>query len=180
VAPIIRSARACDAERILKLQYLCYQTEAKLYEDYAIPPLAQTLGSLLGEYDTHEILAARRGNEVVGSVRGRLVDGTCHIGRLIVHPRLQRRGLGARLMYTIEEYFASTDRYELFTGHLSEANLHLYRRLGYSEVRRETISSELMLPLSLPVQRRSRPDNRSAENDNPCSPAGCVPLFYFN
>ena len=90
----IELAHVREAEQILKLQYLCYQTEAELYNDYAIPPLNQTLWSLLGEYDTHQVLVARLGDEVVGSVRGRLVDGTCHIGRLIVHPRIQGRGLG--------------------------------------------------------------------------------------
>jgi hypothetical protein len=40
---VIRWARACDAGRILKLQYLCYQTEAELYDDYAILPLSQTI-----------------------------------------------------------------------------------------------------------------------------------------
>ena len=33
----IEQACVRDAERILKLQYLCYQTEAELYDDYAIP-----------------------------------------------------------------------------------------------------------------------------------------------
>ena len=32
--PIILQARVRDAEAILKLQYLCYQTEAALYGNY--------------------------------------------------------------------------------------------------------------------------------------------------
>jgi hypothetical protein len=58
----IEQACVLDAERILKLQYLCYQTEAKLYGDYATPQLTQTLRSLLDE------------GEVVGSARGRYVS----------------------------------------------------------------------------------------------------------
>lgn len=34
----ISAARAQDAEQILKLQYLCYQSEAELYGDYGIEP----------------------------------------------------------------------------------------------------------------------------------------------
>ena len=94
--PSIEQARVRDAEQILALQYLCYRTEVELYDDYAIPPLTQTLGSLLEEYDTYTILVARLGGEVLGSVRGCLEDGTCRVGRLIVHPRLRRRGLGTR------------------------------------------------------------------------------------
>ena len=141
----IRVAGVREAEDILGLQFLCYQTEAELYDDYEIPPLTQTLSDLLREYDTCCILAARIGDEVVGSVRGRLEDGTCHIGRLIVHPRLRRRGLGTRLMRELEERFVTATRYELFTGHLSEDNLRLYHRLGYSEFRREEVSPRLQL-----------------------------------
>ncbi len=133
-----------EAEHILKLQYLCYQSEATLYDDYTLAPLTQTLADLLSDYDTHHILVARLGAEVVGSIRGRLVDDTCHVGRLIVHPRLQRRGLGARLMCALEEQVAA-DRYELFTGHRSEGNLRLYRHLGYTVVREDAVAPHIRL-----------------------------------
>jgi ribosomal protein S18 acetylase RimI-like enzyme len=138
-------ARVRDAEAILKLQYLCYQTEAALYDDYTIAPLVQPLTGLLAEYDTHHILVVQYGKEVVGSVRGQLVDGTCHIGRLCVHPRLQGRGLGTQLMQAIETDFIEAKRYELFTGHRSEQNLRLYRRLGYTDFREVTVSLNLRL-----------------------------------
>jgi ribosomal protein S18 acetylase RimI-like enzyme len=143
--PIILPARVREAEAILKLQYLCYQTEAALYDDYTIAPLTQSLTDLLCEYDTHALLVARFGEEIVGSVRGQQRSETCYIGRLIVHPRFQRRGLGTRLMHAIEEHFGHAARYELFTGHQSEDNLRLYRKLGYTRFREETISPQLRL-----------------------------------
>jgi GNAT superfamily N-acetyltransferase len=145
--PIIVQARVRDAEAILKLQYLCYQTEAALYDDYTIAPLTQSLSDFLFEYDTHCILVARLGEEIVGSVRGQLRENTCHIGRLMVHPRLQGHGLGTQLMYAIEEHFRSATRYELFTGYQSEANLHLYRKLRYTLLREETVSPQLRFVL---------------------------------
>jgi ribosomal protein S18 acetylase RimI-like enzyme len=141
----IAPARVDEAGQILKLQRLSYRTEAALYDDWTLPPLTQTLRELLEQYDDHTILAARLGDEVVGSVRARLKDGTCYVGRLVVHPRLQRRGLGTRLMREIEASFPAAGRYELFTGHLSEGNLRLYRRLGYQEFREEAISPSLRL-----------------------------------
>lgn len=140
----IRPARVRDAGDILKLQFLSYQSEAALYDDYALPPLTQTLCSLLEDYDTHHLLAAYLGGEVVGSVRGCMEEGTCHIGRLVVHPRLQRNGLGVRLMREIEDRFAAADRYELFTGHLS-GTLRLYFQIGYKEFRRQEVSSRLQI-----------------------------------
>ncbi len=141
----IGPARVEEAEKILKLQRLSYQTEAALYDDWTLPPLTQTLRELLEHYDDHIILAARLGEEVIGSIRARLEDGTCHVGRLVVHPRLQRRGLGTRLMREIEARFPEAARFELFTGHLSEGNLRLYRNLGYEEVREDAISPALRL-----------------------------------
>lgn len=134
-----------EAEEILKLQYLCYQAEAALYDDYALPPLTQTLADLLAGYDTHAILVARLGGAVVGSASGRMAGDTCHIGRLIVHPRLQRRGLGTRLLRAIEGHFHTAARYALFTGHRSEGNLRLYSALGYGRVREEAIAPHLRL-----------------------------------
>ncbi|MYU47835.1 hypothetical protein GTV15_09895, partial [Streptomyces sp. SID7803] len=59
-----------DAEEILKLQYLCFQSEAELYGNYRIDPLVQTLDSLRAEIAENLVYVARLGDEVVGSVRG--------------------------------------------------------------------------------------------------------------
>jgi ribosomal protein S18 acetylase RimI-like enzyme len=142
---LIEKARVRDAEQILKLQYLCFQSEGALYDDYTIPPLTQTLASLLAEYDTHLLLSARRGDEVVGSIRGQLIEGTCHVGRLMVHPRLQRQGLGERLVRALEGHFGAAERFEIFTGDRSAGNIRLYRRLGYIPFREATLRGEVHL-----------------------------------
>ncbi|RBM23956.1 GNAT family N-acetyltransferase [Streptomyces sp. PT12] len=145
----IDKATGQDAEYILKLQYLCYQSEAELYGDYSIDPLTETLAELRAEVADTCVLVARLGREVVGSVRGRVdADGTACIGRLIVHPRMQRHGLGGRLLAEIERRLAAerdAARYRLFTGHRSEGTLRLYRRLGYAPVATEEISRQLSL-----------------------------------
>lgn len=145
----ISPAREDDAERILKLQYLCYQSEAELYGDYNIEPLTQSLDELRGELAGGCVLVARLGEEVVGSVRGSVgADGAAVIGKLIVHPRMQRHGLGGRLLSAIEERLAvegRAKRYRLFTGHRNDGNLRLYRRLGYQAVSTEQVSHRLSL-----------------------------------
>lgn len=138
-----------DAEQILKLQYLCYQSEAELYGDWAIEPLTQTLDSLRDELAEHCVLVARLGEEVVGSVRGWVDDaGVARIGRLVVHPRMQGHGLGSRLLQGVEQRLAAAGQvsaYRLFTGHRSLGNLRLYRRLGYVETGVEEVSRRLSL-----------------------------------
>jgi ribosomal protein S18 acetylase RimI-like enzyme len=145
----ISAASAQDAEQILKLQYLCYQNEAETYGDYTIEPLTQTLDDLRAELDRGHGLVARLGDEVVASVRGTVdASDTARIAKLIVHPRMQRHGLGGRLLDAIEVHFAgepAAKRFQLFTGHRSEGNLRLYRSRGYAPVSAEQISPRLRL-----------------------------------
>jgi ribosomal protein S18 acetylase RimI-like enzyme len=146
----ISAATEHDAEQILKLQYLCYQTEAELYGDYGIEPLTQTLGGLRAELAAGCVLVARLGQEVVGSVRGTVgtPGGTADIGKLIVHPRIQRHGLGGRLLTALETRLAQEQgarRFRLFTGHRSDGNLRLYRRCGYVPAATERVSPKLSL-----------------------------------
>ncbi|MER5737577.1 MULTISPECIES: GNAT family N-acetyltransferase [unclassified Streptomyces] len=146
----ISAAAAHDAEQILKLQYLCYQTEAELYGDWSIEPLTQPLDAVRAELAEGHCLVARLGDEVVASVRARTdEDGTVHIAKLIVHPRMRRHGIGGRLLDAIERHFAEADtvpkRFQLFTGHRSEGNLRLYRARGYAQVGSREVGPRLTL-----------------------------------
>jgi len=140
--PPYRIARAdpADAEAILALQKLAYRSEAQLYDDWNLPPLAQTLDALRAEFAQLRFLKALDGERLVGSVRGRHDADTCHVGRLIVAPDMQRAGIGTRLMRRIEAEFPEATRFELFTGHRSEGNLRLYERLGYKRLHEQPLS----------------------------------------
>lgn len=146
---IISSAAQSDAEQILKLQYLGYQSEAELYSDWGIEPLVQTLDSLRAELAEQEFVVARLGDEIVGTVRGRVdADGIGRIGRLVVHPRMQRHGLGGRLLEAVEERLAARHPvygFELFTGHRSLGNLRLYARHGYRQTSVEASSGRISM-----------------------------------
>ncbi|MCX4992194.1 MULTISPECIES: GNAT family N-acetyltransferase [unclassified Streptomyces] len=145
----ISAATEQDAEQILKLQYLCYQSEAELYGDYGIEPLTQPLDSLRAELAGGTVLVARLGDEVVASVRGAVdADGTARINKLIVHPRMQRHGLGGRLLAAIETRLGAdgaAKSFQLFTGHRSERNLRLYRKHGYAPVSQERVGERMTL-----------------------------------
>jgi ribosomal protein S18 acetylase RimI-like enzyme len=142
---IIERAGLGDAPAILDLQKVAYQSEAEIYGDYAIPPLTQTLTQLEEDFESNVFLKARQKGRIIGSVRGRLDGGTCHIGRLIVDPAFQNQGIGTRLLREIEQSFPEAERYELFTGERSERNLYLYQREGYSPYRSEAISEATRL-----------------------------------
>jgi GNAT superfamily N-acetyltransferase len=141
----ITSAALADAEEILALQKLAYQSEARLYDDWSIPPLTQTLESLKEEFATSLVLKAVSGPRIVGSVRANAAGERCTIGRLIVDPEFQRRGIGARLLQRVEAECGNASKFELFTGTKSEANVRLYQRHGYSVARTEQLSPSVMI-----------------------------------
>lgn len=137
---IISEATEADLMGILQLQCLAYHNEAKLYNDFSIPPLRQTLSELIEEASKSTILKATLDRQLVGSVRGRLESDTCKIGRLIVDPKFQGQGIGSALLEMIEESYPNAERYELFTGMRSIRNLGLYERCGYRACKRDRLS----------------------------------------
>ena len=142
---IIERAKVEDAKEILALQKLAYQSEAAIYDDYTIPPLTQTLAEIEADFERQVFLKASVDGRIIGSVRAHVRQGTCLIGRLIVHPDFQNQGIGARLMGEIEDTFSQAKRCELFTGHLSERNLYFYQKRGYKIFKREKITEDLTL-----------------------------------
>lgn len=142
----IVQATVADAATILGLQKLAYQSEARIYNDDKIPPLIQTAAQIEKEFaGTVFLKATAEDGRIVGSVRACERDGTCFIGRLIVHPDHQGRGIGTSLMREIESRFAHVKRFELFTGHKSERNLRFYRKLGYQAFEEEQATDSLRL-----------------------------------
>ncbi len=137
-----------DAETILALQKLAYQSEARFYDDRSLPPLTQDIASLREEFGASLVLKATvAGDRLVGSVRARVddVSGTAAIGRLIVQPEFQDRGIGSELIEAIEAACAGVAKFELFTGSRSEATIRLYQRHGYTISRTEPVSPTLSL-----------------------------------
>lgn len=140
---IIKKAEKNDLKEILDLQYLAYQSEAKLFNDPDIPPLRQTLEDVVSEYQNGIILkAVDENNVIIGSVRGYCENGTVYIGKLMVHPDKQGQGLGTKLLLEMEKQYPNK-RYELFTSSRSEKNIALYQRLGYKIFNEEQITDEL-------------------------------------
>lgn len=138
---IVRTERP-DLEEILRLQYLAYQSEARLLNNFSIPPLRENLEDLVRQFEAGMVFlkAVDTDGDLVGSVRARAAQGTAYVGKLMVHPQHQGKGLGTRLLAALESAMGSIvpqARYELFTSTQSLRNLRLYERAGYRPFREE-------------------------------------------
>jgi tRNA (guanine37-N1)-methyltransferase len=129
--PIQRAVRG-DAAELLTLQRACWVQEAIANDTLAIPALHETLADVeawLGSWDTYLVRSAGR---LVGAVRGRLEGDQWDIGRIMVAPDLQGRGLGRTLLEYIQEVAAPrASSYRLFTGAGSARNIRLYKKAGF-------------------------------------------------
>lgn len=141
----ITRAEVSDAEELLQLQILSYQSEGERYGDYTIPPLVQTLDEMREDLERQVVLKAVSEGSIIGSVRAYDQDGSCKIGKLFVHPARQGKGTGTALMKEIERIFDSCARYELFAGEKSTDNIRLYTSLGYRPFRKDSLAEHLTL-----------------------------------
>ncbi len=142
---IINKALKDDLPEILALQKSAYLAQAKIYNNHSIPPLTRTLDDLKNDFPNHVILKAVINKKIIGSVRAREKDGTCCIGRLMVLPVFQNKGIGKKLMNEIEKAFKDVKQYELFTGYKSKKNIYLYKKLGYKIFKTEISSNKIKL-----------------------------------
>ena len=141
---LIKKAQKEDLEKILELQYLAYQSEAKLFGNMDIPPLKQTIEEVYDEFHKGIILkAVDEEGLIIGSVRAYQENGTVYIGKLMVHPKMQKKGIGTKLLLEIENVYPN-QRYELFTSTKSINNIRLYEKLGYKIFKEEAVSQDLI------------------------------------
>lgn len=136
----IKNVELIDLPSILELQKLCYQENAERYNDFKISPLVQTIDDLKEEFKHCIILKAEDDLKIIGSIRAFEKNGTCYIGRIIVHPNCQNKGIGKKLMVEIENIFQKCLRFELFTGFKDRKNIYFYQKLGYRIFKTEKVT----------------------------------------
>ena len=152
----IELAQEQDLTGILALQKLAYRTEAEIYGDWNIAPLAQTLPQLQSEFETKMILKAVDSLKIIGSIRGFVQEGTGFIERLITHPGRQNQGIGTALLEAMEERMTDAARFRLFTGHLSARNIEFYRKRRYLNLKGTDKEKLIFLWLEKTNNRKSK------------------------
>jgi GNAT superfamily N-acetyltransferase len=169
----ISRAKRNDLPRILAIQKEAYLSEAAFYGDYSLPQLHESLDDIEREFESKVILKAEMDGVIVGSVRVTLSGLTCLVGRLIVDPRYQRRGIGTALLSHAESVFPQAVGFGLFTGWKSEANIRLYERHGYARDRDEVVSKKLSLTY---MRKRKLPSEFPLPAPDSITPAISAPV----
>jgi tRNA (guanine37-N1)-methyltransferase len=131
---VLRPARPADAAEILVLQRCSWLPEGLNTPQVQVPALVETLEDVrewLGSWRTwvvRDVISSR----LVAGVRARAVGTDWEIGRLMVAPDLQGRGIGRRLLgYAESQAPPEAARCYLETGLESTRNQRLYRKAGY-------------------------------------------------
>lgn len=128
----LRAVNPADAGEILTLQRACWVQEQQANPGVRIHALEEDLETVRRWIAADTVLVLRSAGRLVGAVRARLHGTTWDIGRLMVAPDLQGRGLGRRLLEAVEAAAPpSVTTYELFTGAGSTRNQKLYKKAGY-------------------------------------------------
>ncbi len=131
----VRPAVPADAGELYTLQRACWLQELQVNPGVMIPALHESLDDVrrgLGEW-TVRVAREPASGRLVGAVRGRLdAHGEWDIGRIMVAPDLQGRGLGRALLELVEGLApAAVTTYVLFTGVGSTDNLRMYKKAGF-------------------------------------------------
>ncbi|CAB4966954.1 unannotated protein [freshwater metagenome] len=131
----VRPAVLADAGELYTLQRACWLQELVANPGVEIPALTESLDDVrrgLGEWT---VMVARDpgSGRLVGAVRGRLdAHDEWDIGRIMVAPDLQGRGLGRALLELVEDLAPREARtFVLFTGAGSVDNLRMYKKAGF-------------------------------------------------
>ena len=128
----VRAVRPGDAGELLTLQRACWVQETWANPGVRMDALEETIEDVRAWIREGTTLTALSAGRLVGAVRGRLRDRSWDVGRLMVAPDVQGRGIGRRLLARIEEVAPSeVTEIELFTGAGSARNQRMYRKAGY-------------------------------------------------
>jgi predicted N-acetyltransferase YhbS len=152
----IESASLEDAPTMLDIQRRAFAEEGRrvgsLEDGQQIPPLAESLESIIEHIQTQTALVARDDERIVGAVRGIVTDQACVIRALVVDIGYQGRGVGSSLLQALERKLAQVSRFDLTTNMLMENNVTFYERHGY-RLAEVTHHSQKRIPLAQMTKR---------------------------
>jgi ribosomal protein S18 acetylase RimI-like enzyme len=146
----LRRATAADADKLTMLARAAYARHVAVIGREPMPMTADW-AKLLSEQEIWIVDGPT--DEMMASLALEVQADHVMVWSVAVAPAHQQRGLGRRLMAFAETRARELQRPELrlFTNARMEGNIALYRRLGYSETRREDLADRVLVHMSKAV-----------------------------
>lgn len=142
-----------ESLQILEIQKAAFLGQAKIYDNYELPPLTENLESLEKEFSEKTFLKVLLKGKIIGAARYTVSDyNHVTIEKIVIKPEYQNQGFGTALLKEIESRVPRAIAFQLFTGNKSVRNIHLYEKLGYKIIKRQTTDKGIEL-----LQMEKRP-----------------------
>jgi ribosomal protein S18 acetylase RimI-like enzyme len=120
------------AQKILEVQIPSYRVEAELIGFQGIPPLHDTVESLM---QCNETFLGYFFKDKLAGIISYVKDGTTlDIHRLAVHPAYFRKGVASGLIAHLLERESGLEKAVVRTGAKNTPARNLYRRFGFREI----------------------------------------------
>ena len=127
----IELATIQDVPEILELQYKAFRPVAERLNWPDAPNLTETVEHARGEFLKYTTLKMLSDDgKIIGSVRGRVEDGSLYIGRLMVLPEFQKNGYGRILLREIQSILPHNRAWLDTSGDVSKT-VSFYEREGF-------------------------------------------------
>ncbi|MBL0387103.1 GNAT family N-acetyltransferase [Tumebacillus sp. ITR2] len=120
-----------NAQRLLALQIPSYLIEAKLIDFDGIPPLHDTVETLMACGETFFVY--ERDGRLAGSIACEREGDVLVISRMMVHPDFLRQGIARKLLRHLQAVSDFTTGLRVSTGSRNTPALQLYRSEGFRE-----------------------------------------------
>ena len=127
----IEIANKEDVPELLDLQYKAFRPVAESLNWLDAPTLTETVEHALAEFPKYTTLKMLSDDgKIIGSVRGRVDDGSLFVARLMVLPEFQKNGYGRILLHEIQSLLPHTRVWLDTSGDVPET-VSFYEREGF-------------------------------------------------
>ena len=138
----IKTATISDVPEILELQHKAFLPVGEVLNWLDAPNITETIETALEEFPKFTVLKmVADDGKIVGSVRGKVEDGSLFIGRLMVLPEYQRNGYAKELLHKIQEVLPH-NRVWLDTTANIKSTYTFYEREGFRTFKTEHFDAD--------------------------------------
>ncbi|WP_274362434.1 GNAT family N-acetyltransferase [Paenibacillus thermotolerans] len=132
------------ARNVQELQQLSYPIEAQLIGLETLPPLLDTVETLMGCGE--QFIGCFEGDRLIGAVAYKMDGGTIDIHRMMVHPERFRKGI-ANTLLTAALSVPGVNKAVVSTGSANLPAVTLYERHGFKEKERVEVAPGVTITL---------------------------------